>query len=300
MKKCIALVILFLLILPLGKEGLAHNPFISKPENQHLAPKPPVRNPIFVKIIIWQHQLKQKMSQLVLEAKSTKNLTPLLFLFALAFTYGMVHAAGPGHGKLVAMSYLISCGRRYSKAILFGNFIAFFHGLSGVVFVLLVRLLMQHTVTGTLEVTTHNTQLISFGLIFLLGLFLLTRSFAAWRNPAIISDHSPESKPVRMINNPIVMAFAVGVVPCPGVVLVMLFCLSLKMVGLGMILSFWIALGMAITITGVVVLGLTGKRIITQLTGRREKIAWWTERIIETSAAFAITVLGLLFFMANF
>ena len=300
MKKCLSLFILLLLILPLGKEGLAHNPFISKPENQHLAPEPPVKNPIFVKIIIWQHQLRQKMSELVREAKSTRNLKPLLLLFVLALIYGMVHSAGPGHGKLVAMSYLISCGRRYSKAILLGNFIAFFHGLSGVVFVLFVRLLMQRTITGTLEETTHNTQLISFGLIFLLGLFLLTRSFVAWRNPAFGSDHYPESKPVRMINNPIVMAFSVGVVPCPGVVLVMLFCLSMKMVGLGMILSFWIALGMAITITGVVVLGLTGKRIITQLTGRREKLAWLTERTIETCAAFATAVLGLLFFMANF
>ena len=96
------------------------------------------------------------------------------------------------------------------------------------------------------------------------------------------------------------MALAVGVVPCPGVVLVMLFCLSIKMVGLGMVLSFWIALGMALTITTVVLFGLTGKRILAHLTRRREKTAWLTERIIETCAAFTITVLGLLFFLANY
>jgi ABC-type nickel/cobalt efflux system permease component RcnA len=103
-----------------------------------------------------------------------------------------------------------------------------------------------------------------------------------------------------MISNPIVMAFAVGIVPCPGVVLVMLFCLSMKMIGLGMVLSFWIALGMAITITGVVVLGLKGKRIIAQFGSRREKVAWLIEHIVETFAAFLITILGFLFFMANF
>ena len=299
MKKCISLFILFLLLLPLGKMGVAHNPFISKPEKQHLAPKPPIKNPIFVKIIIWQHQLREKMSQLVFEAKSTKNLKPILLLFALAFIYGMVHSAGPGHGKFIAMSYLISCGRSYSKAILFGNFIAFFHGLSGVVFVLIARLLMQRTITGTLEETTHNIQLISFGMIFLLGLFLLIRSVITLKRTDSGSDHNSKSPQMRIAGNPIVMALAVGVVPCHGVVLVMLFCLSMEMIGLGMILSFWIALGMAITITGAVVFGLTGKKIITRFSGRHEKIVWLIERIVEISAACAITILGFLFFMAN-
>ncbi|MBL7178782.1 MAG: hypothetical protein ISS65_01035 [Desulfobacterales bacterium] len=301
MKKCIALVTLFFLILPLGKVVLAQNPFISKPENRHIAPEPSAKNPVFVKIIICQHQLREKMSELVREAKSTKNLKPLLFLFVLAFTYGMVHAAGPGHGKLVAMSYLISCGRRYSRAILFGNLIAFFHGLSGVVFVLLVRLLLQHTVTGTLEETIRKTQLISFSLIFLLGLFLLIRSFFTWKKPAFDSDrYDFESKMMQMINNPFVMALAVGVVPCPGVVLVMLFCLSMQATVLGLALSFWIALGMAITITGVVLFGLIGKRLVLRLSIRQEKLALLAERIIETCAALAISALGLIFLMATY
>ena len=300
MKKKFLPFIFIVLIFPLGTEGWAHNPFISKPEKQQVAPEPPIKNPIFVKIIIWQHQLKHKMSELVREAKSTDSLKPFLFLFALAFTYGMVHSAGPGHGKVVAMSYLISCGHRYSRAILFGNLVAFFHGLSGVVFVLTIRLFIQRTITGTLEGTTHKAQLISFGLIFLLGLFLLIRSFLAWRKTDLISDHHPESSKMGMIGNPFVVALAVGIVPCPGVVLVMLFCLSMNMIGLGMVLSLWIALGMAFTITAVVLFGLTGKRIVNQLAGAREKLAWFVERIIETSASFAIAALGFLFFMANY
>lgn len=300
MKKWIALVALLLLILPLGKDGLAHNPFISKPENQHLAPGPPLKHPVFMKIIVWQQQIRRKMSQLVLEAKSSGNLKPLLFLFGLAFFYGAVHSAGPGHGKLVAMSYLISSGHRYSRAILFGNLIAFIHGLSGVVFVLIVRLLMQRTITGTLEEATHKTQLISFGLIFLLGLFLLARSFFKWKKAAFDTDDYLERKALQTINNPFVMALAVGVAPCPGVVLVMLFCLSMQVIGLGLVLSFWIALGMALTITGVVLFGLIGKRLVIHLFGRREKLALLAERIIETCAALAITTLGLLFFMANY
>ncbi len=300
MKKRLSIFVFLVLILLPVMEAPAYNPFVSIPEKQHQTSGPSLKNPAFVKIILWQHRIRQKMAELVREARSTGNPKPLLFLFGLAFLYGMVHSAGPGHGKLVAMSYLISCGRRYSKAVLLGNLIAFFHGLSGVVFVLTVRLLMQRTITGTLEETSHKARLISFGLVFILGLLLLLRSFQSWRKTDFVADNNPKSSQMRMMNNPVVMALAVGMVPCPGVVLVMLFCLSMKMTGLGVVLSFWIILGMALTITAAVLFGLTGKRVVNQLTGRRKRLARKAERIIETLAAFAVTALGLVFFMANY
>ena len=41
------------------------------------------------------------------------------------------------------------------------------------------------------------------------------------------------------------MAFLTGMVPCPGVALIMLFTMSIDMMGLGMVLSLSTALGMA-------------------------------------------------------
>ena len=48
-------------------------------------------------------------------------------------------------------------------------------------------------------------------------------------------------------------ALAVGLVPCPAVVMVMLFCLSMDALALGLVLAVFISLGMALTISGVVI-----------------------------------------------
>ena len=44
-------------------------------------------------------------------------------------------------------------------------------------------------------------------------------------------------------------AVAVGLVPCPAVVMVMLFCLSMDVVILGLLLAVCISIGMATTIS---------------------------------------------------
>ena len=60
--------LILLLVLALLSAGavpvLSHNPFTSTPDKQHKAPEPLVKNAFFVNIIVWQHQLKQKMSDL--------------------------------------------------------------------------------------------------------------------------------------------------------------------------------------------------------------------------------------------
>ena len=38
----------------------------------------------------------------------TGNIQPMVFIFALAFGYGIVHALGPGHGKALVAGYLLA------------------------------------------------------------------------------------------------------------------------------------------------------------------------------------------------
>ncbi len=104
---CIALLCIWV-VMPVA-QCLAHNPFTAKPEKQHNAPNPIIKSKLFVKIIIWQQQLREKMSTLIREAKSEKKIGPLIILVLSAFLYGVVHSAGPGHGKAVALSYIMSC-----------------------------------------------------------------------------------------------------------------------------------------------------------------------------------------------
>jgi ABC-type nickel/cobalt efflux system permease component RcnA len=105
MKKLFLVCIAVLLFSDLSV-GFAHNPFTSKSEKNHKVLTPPVKSKIFVKIVFWQHQLREKMSQLIREAKSEKKIAPIALLATFAFLYGVIHSTGPGHGKAVALSYI--------------------------------------------------------------------------------------------------------------------------------------------------------------------------------------------------
>jgi ABC-type nickel/cobalt efflux system permease component RcnA len=161
-----------------------------------------------------------------------------------------------------------------------------------------VHFVLKRGISGSLESVTRTTQLISYGLIVLLGAVLLTKSLFSWRskpgNEGSYQTHASEEK--RM--TPLAMALAVGLVPCPGVVLVMLFCLSLNAVGLGLVLAFFLILGMAMTISAVGVAGLAGKNLAFGVLERRHRLVKTFQRIIESAAALLVMLLGLLFLVA--
>ncbi len=287
-----------LILLPLLCETLparAQNPFISKESPQQISQAPSLPNPFLNKITIWQQMLKQRMTILTKKAKETGSLRPLFSLLIIAFAYGVIHAAGPGHGKAVAASYLISYGKKLSGGIIIGNLIALFHGLSGVGLVLAIHFVLKIGVSGPLESMTRTTQLMSYSLIVLLGAGLLIRSLNLWRRRKRSENADFDVSPNKTHRYPLAMALSVGIVPCPGVVLVMLFCLSLNLIGLGLLLAFSVSLGMAVTISAVGVATLAGKSLALGALERHRSLARTIERILETAAALIIMTFGLVF-----
>ena len=277
----------------------AQNPFISKDKPQNISPVPGPPPPFLAKIAAWQQQLNQKMAILTRQARETGSLRPLLSLIIIAFLYGVLHAAGPGHGKAVATSYLLSRGKKLGSGILLGNSIAFFHGLSGVVLVFAVHFVLSRGVSAPLESVTRITQLISYSLIVLLGAGLLTKSLLSWRRHPGSDGSNPGEGSRGKKRGPLAVALAVGMIPCPGVVLVVLFCLSLNAVGLGLVLALFLVLGMAVTISGVGVAGLAGKNLALGALDRWQRPGEIIERGIEATASLLVMAFGLLFLAAT-
>ena len=298
MSKLNTIILIVLLLMFVTLPSIAQNPFTSKKSPSQDSPVMTPPNPFLAKIAFWQHQLNQKMAALTRESKETGSLRPLLLLVIIAFTYGMLHAAGPGHGKAVAMSYIISRGKKLRNGILFGNLIAFFHGLSGVVIVLVLHLALQKGVSGPFESVSRTIQLISYSLIALLGAILFIKTlFLRIRQNFIKRPNNTESA-VENQKGPVVMALIVGMVPCPGVVFVMLFALSLNMIGLGLILSFLQTLGMSVTISAVIAVAFAGKNL--SLDSIKQRTSWGKtlEYVIEAAAGLMVMIFGLLFLAA--
>lgn len=295
MKHFFAIGVIFMLLLPWVGPAWCHNPFTSKPESQHIAPEPPIKSQFFVKIIIWQNQLKQKMSDLIRAFQSDGNWGPLILLMGLAYAYGTIHAAGPGHGKVVAMSYVLSHRPSVFTGMGFGLCIALIHGMSGVVGVLGLRFIIQRSVSQTLTSVTDVTQLVSFGLIAILGVGILVKhTYTLFFKPETESKKEPEQVVEKSIWP---WAVAVGVVPCPAVVMVMLFCLSMDVMLLGLLLAVCISLGMGTTISIVVSTIIMGKAGV--LHAIPEKRIRGAEATIGMLSGAAIAVFGFLFLVST-
>ena len=278
----------------------AQNPFTSKAHSPKASQQQAMPNHFLAKISFWQHQLNQKMAALTRQAKETKSMKPFFFLFIIAFSYGILHAAGPGHGKAVAASYILSQKGRIIDSLLFGNMIALFHGFSGMFLVLIIYFVLNSSVSGTLLDVSRMTQIISYSLILLLGTVLLSKNIYSWWRHTIIDKRHPDGYTRGRKIGSLATAFVVGMVPCPGVVLVMLFSLSLDMVGLGFLLALSMTMGMAVTISVVVVIGTVGKNLALGVLERRKNLAGFAGQILETIAALMIMALGALFLAAAF
>lgn len=291
MKRLLALAVLLVAIWAWSYPVFASNPFTSKPAREPEAPAPIIKSRFFVKMVQWQHHLKERMSALVREAKADDRWSPLILLAMLALLYGAIHAAGPGHGKFVAISYMASRDAAVKAGLLFAVFVALIHGASGVVGVLGLRWVIQRGVGETLASVTTTTQIVSFGLIVLLGVVLAAKNGRdLWVETRMVNE------PPRPPSNPfgfLPWAVAIGLVPCPAVVMTMLFCMSMDAIGLGLILAACIALGMAVTLSAVTtatVLGKTG--ILTLFPSEKLKTA---EASIGLLSGVAIAVFGALF-----
>ncbi len=251
-------------------------------------------NPIYIKLAQIQQHLSEKLSGLMKEVKDTGNFLSMLPLILIAFMYGTIHAAGPGHGKAIATSFLISRGRNIQDGLFIGSFIAMLHGLSGITLVLLLKLILNKSVMSPLADITHITKLISYSLILGVGILLILKNLYSWYlNLGVKRDSyaSIDKRPAGSLS----MALIVGLIPCPGTVIIMLFALSIDMIGAGVILATSHTLGMAVTISiiGMIVVALK-KQTLDTLDYKRRDIAETIERLIETTASTAIVVIGAL------
>ena len=274
----------------------AQNPFLSNNGPERVEQKPLAQKTFLTKIALYQQKLKKKMTASIHEIETSGSIRPVIAVLMLAFLFGIVHAAGPGHGKAVAMSYILSRNPSFAGGLLFGILIAFSHGLSGVICVFGLHYVLKSSISGTLAGVSHVTQIVSFGLIALLGLFILIKNgyalISRLGSPPELSENGRNTSGKGLLP----WAVTVGLVPCPGVVMVMLFCLSMNAAVLGVALAACISLGMAVTVSFFVILVVAGKAGIFNVipTRRVETI----EGVIGLASGAATATLGTIFLLA--
>jgi len=95
-----------------------------------------------------------------------------LWLMALSFLYGIFHAVGPGHGKAVISSFVLATGERLRQAVLMSLLASALQAVSAIAIIFAATALFDAT-AAQITSLTDKLELGSYGLITLLGLSLL-------------------------------------------------------------------------------------------------------------------------------
>ncbi len=103
----------------------------------------------------------------------------LWFLLGLSFLYGVLHAAGPGHGKAVLASYMVANERALKRGIVLSFLAALLQALVAIVLVGLLSLVFHATALGMRSTAAAIEKASYFG-IAVLGLLLLWRKGRAF------------------------------------------------------------------------------------------------------------------------
>lgn len=207
----------------------------------------------------------------------------LIFALLLAFGYGALHTLGPGHGKTVVASYFIGTGGSFRRGVTMGVRIAIIHVFSAVLVVFLFDLTMRQ-VTGAPPSDYRAVRLASYSLIIAIGSAMLWQALSAVRahrkhaaQAAHIHSHHEHDHDhadhdhhhsgcaacaaAEAPKGGGWIAASVGVVPCTGALLVMLFGLANDLIWPAILMVFFISAGMAVAMSAIGVAALWGRQI---------------------------------------
>ena len=87
-----------------------------------------ILGPVLMQIITWQGELNALISGRLGEAVREGTILPALTVIGLAFVYGLLHAAGPGHGKVAVAGYLAGRPANARTSIVMGVAISLMQG----------------------------------------------------------------------------------------------------------------------------------------------------------------------------
>jgi len=196
-----------------------------------------------------------------------------LLPLGLGFSYGALHAIGPGHGKLVVAGYFAGRPAPAREAIRMAGEIATLHVGSAAVIAIVAAILLGGVIDPSGTAFTV-VKLISYGLIALAGLMMVYRAAAISLAPQGISlpwpggvgaaanacghnhghghSHAHDNNTTAASNRERgLLSLAVGAVPCTGALIAVLFALASGAWLLGLLAVAAISLGMGVTLAAV-------------------------------------------------
>ena len=211
---------------------------------------PSFLRPVTDRIAGMQRELNRTISRELRAVRETGSPRALLVVTGIAFAYGVLHAAGPGHGKLVVSSFFLAREARIWGGILAGTAISFLQAFSSIALVILLAVVLGGPGLDVLGRSVW-VEAVSYALIVVIGVAIAVS--------ALRGHHHHESTQRRTGAG---LVFAAGLTPCASALIVMLFAMTHGVLVVGILATLIMAIGMAITVSAVGIATILGRRTL--------------------------------------
>jgi nickel/cobalt exporter len=272
-----------------------------------------------------QSEFYREMSATIRAAKSDGS--AVWSLLAISFGYGIFHAAGPGHGKAVISSYLVANGETARRGIALSFASALMQALVAVAIVGISAWLLNAT-AKTMCGAERAIEIASYALIAAFGAKLVWtkgggffRALQAERPVGAVAmaahhhdhgakhhhhhdhvhdahcGHSHGPSPSELAGaggwrRGFGAIFAVGIRPCSGAILVLVFALAQGLFWAGVAATLVMGLGTAITVATIAVIAVSAKDLARRISAGRDGGGALIMRGVEFGAAGLVLLLG--------
>src|SRR5262245_25244372 len=278
-------------------------------------------------ILAKQAEFYRMLSGLIRAAKADGSAA--YTLLGISFLYGVFHAAGPGHGKAVISSYLVANNETWRRGIILSFASAILQAFTAIAVVGVVAALLGATVKAMGD-TVRVIEIVSYTLILLIGLRLLwvkgkaflqalgfgrgshahdhahehghghhhhhdhdhdhDHEASAWSH-----GHGPEPTELtgdHWLKRGLTAIVAVGLRPCSGAIIVLVFALAQGLFWIGVASTFVMGLGTAITVAAIATLAVGARELAGRLAKAKPGAGTIILRGLETAAALVIVLFG--------
>lgn len=239
-------------------------------------------------------------------------------LIVASFLYGLFHAAGPGHGKAVVSSYLLSHKQTIRIGMWLAAGAAFMQGLVAVVIVYgLVA--VAGWVPRDAQAAVLWSERASFALVALLGGYLLFRAARSLKNRmsgrhgddhhdhAHDGDcghaHLPTGKDVARVHDlksALGVIASVGIRPCSGAVIVLVFARVAGLPWAGIAAVMAMSAGTALAVSMLAAFAVTARNMVSRLSWMEGSRAGYAADLAALAGGGLILLVGVTLLSAAF
>jgi len=192
-------------------------------------------------------------------------------LTSLGFLYGVFHAIGPGHGKVIISTYLATHESRLGRGVMLSLLSSLAQGLTAIVLVGGLALIAERSMRQSQSLGVW-LEILSYGLVILIGIFLTLRGTRrlmrarqnkASEHGACCHAHGPNADQLERplsTRELLAMILSIGIRPCSGAILVLVLAFAMQQLVAGIAAVAAMSIGTGLSISALAVLTVYARK----------------------------------------